>query len=189
MIQGSMSRPSLTRIDCRWTTKNSIESHMLEQPKAIRDLVSQELKTGPIELAPPPTPTSTTAPTAIEAQRDRDLRKEVEQSNSHRSQAVARAAAAVQARAIAEGVAKIKPLTITAAESQGVRVAPLQPGQVPSFVIESTTHIAPIVPSAGASTLLPSGLNAARQDTQAAAPAAVAATPSIKVESSDDPAS
>lgn len=127
--------------------QKSIKDHVLDQPKAIRESLSRELKTGPIELAPPPTPTSTTAPSVGEAHRDRERQKELEQNNRvalHRSQAVARAAAAVQARAIAEGVTKIKPLTITAAESQGVRVAPLQPGQVPSFVIESTAPIASI---------------------------------------------
>ncbi|CBQ70897.1 conserved hypothetical protein [Sporisorium reilianum SRZ2] len=162
--------------------QKSIQDHVLEQPKAIRELVAQELKTGPVELAPPPTPTSATAPSAGEAQRDRDLRKEVEQSNFHRSQAVALAAAAVQARAIAEGVAKIKPLNITAAESQGVRVAPLQPGQVPSFVIESTTPIAPIASSASAAAV--TDLDAEKATSQAAAETA-AATPVIKIESSD----
>ncbi|TKY87665.1 hypothetical protein EX895_003246 [Sporisorium graminicola] len=171
--------------------QKSIKDHVLEQPKALRELVSKELKTGPVELAPPPTPTSATAPSAGEAHRDRDLKKEVEQSNLHRSQAVNLAAAAVQARAIAEGVAKIKPLNITAAESQGVRVAPLQPGQVPSFVIESTTPIAPIVSSTtgGSSTAAAIDLNAQKAISQTAGAAdeidLSAATPIIKIEPSD----
>ncbi|CDS01131.1 hypothetical protein [Sporisorium scitamineum] len=168
--------------------QKSIKNHVLEQPKALRELVSQELKTGTVEVAPPLTPTSATAPSAGEAQRDRDLKKEVEQNNLHRSQAVAIAAAAVQARAIAEGVAKIKPLNIAAAESQGVRVAPLQPGQVPSFVIESTTPIAPIVPSiTGPFTAAATDVDAQKLDAQTAVSAddAAAATPVIKVEPSD----
>lgn len=131
--------------------QKSIKDHVLTQPKAIRERLARELKTGPIELAPPPTPTSATAPAPVDTQREQERRKEQEaisKAATHRTQAVARAAAAVQARAIAEGVAKIKPLTITAAESQGVRVAPLLPGQVPSFVIESTTPLAPIDASA-----------------------------------------
>ncbi|SPO32086.1 related to Chromatin modification-related protein EAF1 [Ustilago trichophora] len=169
--------------------QTSIKDYVLEQPKAIREIVSRELKTGPVELAPPPTPTSATAPSAADSQRDRDRQKELEQSNkaaSHRSQAVARAAAAVQARAIAEGVAKIKPLTITAAESQGVRVAPLQPGQVPSFVIESTTPIAPIVHGAGPSTASAVEPSAAKTDLPTASSGDVnaeSATPAVKVES------
>lgn len=164
--------------------KKSIKDHVLEQPKVIRQRVSQELKTGPIEVAPPPTPTSATP--AGEVQRDRDLRREVEQSNLHRSQAVARAAAAVQTRAMAEGVAKIKPLTITAAETQGVRVAPLQPGQVPSFVIESSTPMAPILPGIDSSATGSVDASTPNLDAQAAITAAQASTPTIKVESTDN---
>ncbi|KAJ1020175.1 hypothetical protein NDA16_004455 [Ustilago loliicola] len=167
----------LTQYQLSLHNQKSIKDHVLEQPKALRDLVSRELKTGPVELAPPPTPTSATAPSAADAQRDRDRFKELEQSNradTHRSQAVARAAAAVQARAIAEGVGKIKPLTITAAESQGVRVAPLLPGQVPSFVIESTTAMPPIAAGTDAATAAASTTGDLGTDS---------ATPAVKVES------
>ncbi|GAC72290.1 nucleolar GTPase [Moesziomyces antarcticus T-34] len=139
----------LTRHRLSLDKQVSIQDYDMKGPGAIRHLVSRELKTGPVEVAPPPTPTSATAPPTGETSREKQ--KEIEHQREaalHRSQAVARAAAAVQTRAIAEGVAKIKPLTITTADSQGVRVAPLQPGQVPSFVIESTTPIAPVVSGA-----------------------------------------
>lgn len=167
----------LTQYQLSVDNQKSIKDHVLEQPKALRGMVSRDLKTGPVEVAPPPTPTSATAPSVADAQRDRERLKELEQSNkadAHRSQAVARAAAAVQARAIAEGVGKIKPLTITAAESQGVRVAPLLPGQVPSFVIESTTAVPPIAPGTDAVTPATS---------TAADPTTDGSTPAVKVES------
>ncbi|SPO44566.1 related to Chromatin modification-related protein EAF1 [Moesziomyces antarcticus] len=139
----------LTRHRLTLEKQVSIQDHALKGPEAIRQLVSRELKTGPVEVAPPPTPTSATAPPTGETSREKQKENEHQREAAlHRSQAVARAAAAVQTRAIAEGVAKIKPLTITTADSQGVRVAPLQPGQVPSFVIESTTPIAPVVSGA-----------------------------------------
>ncbi|KAJ1028248.1 hypothetical protein NDA13_003692 [Ustilago tritici] len=166
----------MTQYQLSLDNQKSIKDHVLKQPKALRDLVSRELKTGPVEVAPPPTPTSATAPSAADAQRDHDRVKELEQSKSadtHRSQAVARAAATVQARAIAEGVGKIRPLTIAAAETQGVRVAPLLPGQVPSFVIESTTAVLPIA----------AGTDHAAATTSATDLGADSSTPAVKMES------
>ncbi|SOV09169.1 Chromatin modification-related protein EAF1 [Ustilago sp. UG-2017a] len=166
----------MTQYQLSLDNQKSIKDHVLKQPKALRDLVSRELKTGPVEVAPPPTPTCATVPSAADAQRDHDRVKELEQSKSadtHRSQAVARAAATVQARAIAEGVGKIRPLTIAAAETQGVRVAPLLPGQVPSFVIESTTAVLPIA----------AGTDPAAATTSATDLGADSSTPAIKMES------